>query len=145
MWSQSPCWQIWTRNLLSFSRGEKVSKCGCLAPGKAKRKSKKRKKEFYMTEFLVLSMIFVLQITLYPKQLCARYCLQDTTTKMSYGRESPRREFTPVVVLGREFHSGTKYSNGIMRNVCDFESYMYFINMKGRVLGTPHGQTRELL
>ena len=98
-----------------------------------------------MTEFLVLSMIFVLQITLYPKQLCARYCLHDTTTKMSYGRESPRREFTPVVVLGREFHSGTKYSNGIMRNVCDFESYMYFINMKGRVLGTPHGQTRELL
>ena len=69
---------------------------------------KKRKKLFYMTEFLVLSMIFVLQITLYPKQLCARYCLQDTTTKMSYGRESPRREFTPGVVLGREFHSGTK-------------------------------------
>ena len=52
---------------------------------------------------------------------------------------------TPVVVPGREFHSDTKYSNGIMRNVCDFESYVYFINMKGRVLGTPHGQTRELL
>ena len=51
--------------------------------------------------------------------------------KMSYRRESPRREFTPVVVPGREFHSGTKYRNGIMRNVCDFESYAYFINMKG--------------
>jgi len=29
-------------------------------------------------------------------------------------RESPRREFTPVLAPGREFHSGTKYRNGIM-------------------------------
>ena len=29
-------------------------------------------------------------------------------------RESPCREFTPVVVPGREFHSGTKSRNGIM-------------------------------
>ena len=28
--------------------------------------------------------------------------------------ESPRREFTPVVVPGRELHSGTKSRNGIM-------------------------------
>ena len=28
--------------------------------------------------------------------------------------ESPRREFTPVVVPGREYHSGTKSRNGIM-------------------------------
>ena len=33
---------------------------------------------------------------------------------MSCRRESPRREFTPVVVSGREFHSGTKSRNGIM-------------------------------
>ena len=29
-------------------------------------------------------------------------------------RESPQREFTPVVAPGREFHSGTKSCNGIM-------------------------------
>ena len=29
-------------------------------------------------------------------------------------RESPRREFIPVLAPGREFHSGTKYRNGIM-------------------------------
>ena len=29
-------------------------------------------------------------------------------------RESPRHEFTPVVALGREFHSSTKSRNGIM-------------------------------
>ena len=29
-------------------------------------------------------------------------------------RESPRREFTPVVAPGREFHSSTKSRNGIM-------------------------------
>ena len=29
-------------------------------------------------------------------------------------RESPRREFTPVVVPARELHSGTKSCNGIM-------------------------------
>ena len=34
--------------------------------------------------------------------------------KMSCRRESPRREFTPVVVPGQEFHSGTKSRNGIM-------------------------------
>ena len=34
--------------------------------------------------------------------------------KMSCRRESPRREFTPVVVPGREFHSRTKFRNGIM-------------------------------
>ena len=28
--------------------------------------------------------------------------------------ESPRREFTPVLVPGRDFHSGTKSRNGIM-------------------------------
>ena len=35
--------------------------------------------------------------------------------KMSCRRESSRREFTPVVVPGREFHSGTKSRNGIMQ------------------------------
>ena len=34
--------------------------------------------------------------------------------KMSRGQESPRREFTPVLVPGREFHSGTKSPNSIM-------------------------------
>ena len=29
-------------------------------------------------------------------------------------RESLRREFTPAVVPGREFHTGTKFRNGIM-------------------------------
>ena len=29
-------------------------------------------------------------------------------------QESPRREFTPVVVPRRQFHSGTKSRNGIM-------------------------------
>ena len=34
--------------------------------------------------------------------------------QISCWRESPRREFTPVLVPGREFHSGTKSGNGIM-------------------------------
>ena len=34
--------------------------------------------------------------------------------KMSCRRESPRREFTQVVVPGREFHSGTKSRKGIL-------------------------------
>ena len=34
--------------------------------------------------------------------------------KMSCRRESPQREFIPVVVPAREFHSGTKSRNGIM-------------------------------
>ena len=34
--------------------------------------------------------------------------------KMSCRRESLRREFTPVVMPGREFHFGTKSRNGIM-------------------------------
>ena len=34
--------------------------------------------------------------------------------KMPCVRESPRREFTPVVVPGRKFHSGTKSRTGIM-------------------------------
>ena len=34
--------------------------------------------------------------------------------KMSCRHESPRREFTPVVVPGQEFDSGTKSHNGIM-------------------------------
>ena len=34
--------------------------------------------------------------------------------KMSFRRESPRREFTPVLVPGRKFHSGTKSRSGIM-------------------------------
>ena len=34
--------------------------------------------------------------------------------QISCWRESPRREFTPVLVPGREFHSGTKSRNGIM-------------------------------
>ena len=33
---------------------------------------------------------------------------------MSCRRESLRREFTPAVVPGREFHTGTKFRNGIM-------------------------------
>ena len=72
---------------------------------------------------------------------------------MSCRRESPRREFTPVVVPGRESHFGTKSRNVVMEtrndhpflceiglpvdwngwrmsNVCDFESHVYFINMK---------------
>ena len=34
--------------------------------------------------------------------------------QISCWRESPRREFTPVLVPGREFHSGTKSRNCIM-------------------------------
>ena len=34
--------------------------------------------------------------------------------QISCWRESPLREFTPVLVPGREFHSGTKSRNGIM-------------------------------
>ena len=34
--------------------------------------------------------------------------------QISCWRESPRREFTPVLVPGREFHSCTKSRNGIM-------------------------------
>ena len=34
--------------------------------------------------------------------------------QISCWRESPRREFTSVLVPGREFHSGTKSRNGIM-------------------------------
>ena len=73
--------------------------------------------------------------------------------KMPCRHESPRREFTPVVVPGREFHSVTKFRQGIlstrndhsfrceiglpvdwnrlrMRNVCNLESHLYFMNMK---------------
>ena len=35
-------------------------------------------------------------------------------------RESPRREFTLVVVPGQEFHSGTKSRNGIMETRNDY-------------------------
>ena len=34
--------------------------------------------------------------------------------QISFWRESPRHEFTPVLVPGREFHSGTKSRNGIV-------------------------------
>ena len=34
--------------------------------------------------------------------------------QISCWRESPLREFTPVLVPRREFHSGTKSRNGIM-------------------------------
>ena len=34
--------------------------------------------------------------------------------KMSCRHESPRREFTPVLLPGREFHPGTKSCSGIM-------------------------------
>ena len=34
--------------------------------------------------------------------------------QISCWHKSPRREFTPVLVPGREFHSGTKSRNGIM-------------------------------
>ena len=46
--------------------------------------------------------------------LMALYLVKWYHHKMSYRRESPRREFTPVVVPWREFHSGTKSRNGIM-------------------------------
>ena len=46
--------------------------------------------------------------------LMALYLFTWYHHKMSCRRESPRREFTPVVVPGREFHSGTKSRNGIM-------------------------------
>ena len=71
--------------------------------------------------------------------------------KMSCQSESPRGEFTAGVVPGQEFHSeisqryhvntkqplvsvwnrsaGRLERKGI-RNVCDFESYVYFISMK---------------
>ena len=35
--------------------------------------------------------------------------------QISCWRESRRREFTPVLVPGRDFHSGTKSRNGIMK------------------------------
>ena len=35
-------------------------------------------------------------------------------SQISSWRESPPREFTPVLVPGGEFHSGTKSRNGIM-------------------------------
>ena len=38
---------------------------------------------------------------------------------MSCRRESPRREFTPVLVPGREFHSGTKSRNANQRSGSD--------------------------
>ena len=49
-----------------------------------------------------------------------------------------RREFTPGVVPGQEisqrYHVNAKrplvLKGYCMRNVCDFESHMYFINMK---------------
>ena len=40
--------------------------------------------------------------------LMALYLFTWYHHKMSCRRESPRREFTPVLVPGREFHSGTK-------------------------------------
>ena len=46
--------------------------------------------------------------------LMALYLFTWYHHKMSCRRESPRPEFTTVVVPGREFHSGTKSRNGIM-------------------------------
>ena len=46
--------------------------------------------------------------------LMALYLFTWYHYKMSCRRESPRREFTPVVVPGRKFHSGTKSRNIIM-------------------------------
>ena len=40
-------------------------------------------------------------------------CLHDTTTNSMLARVT-WREFTPVLVPGREFHSGTKSRNGIV-------------------------------
>ena len=41
--------------------------------------------------------------------------------QISYWRESIRREFTAVLVKGREFHSGTKSRNGITRGTLSKE------------------------
>ena len=38
---------------------------------------------------------------------------------MSCRRELPGREATPVLVPGREFHSGTKSPNGVMLTLND--------------------------
>ena len=46
--------------------------------------------------------------------LMALYLFTWYHHKMSCRRESPQREFPPVVVSGREFHSGTKSRNSIM-------------------------------
>ena len=46
--------------------------------------------------------------------LMALYLFTWYHHKMLCRRESPRREFTPVLAPGREFHSGTKSRNGIM-------------------------------
>ena len=46
--------------------------------------------------------------------LMALYLFTWYHHKISCRHESPGREFTPVVVPGREFHSGTKSRNGIM-------------------------------
>ena len=46
--------------------------------------------------------------------LMALYLFTWYHHKMSCRCESPRRELTPVLVPGREFHSGTKSRNGIM-------------------------------
>ena len=46
--------------------------------------------------------------------LMALYLFTWYHHKMSCRRESPRREFTPVLVPGREFHPSTKSRNGIM-------------------------------
>ena len=46
--------------------------------------------------------------------LTALYLFTWYQHNMLCRRESPRREFTPVLAPGREFHSGTKSRNGIM-------------------------------
>ena len=46
--------------------------------------------------------------------LIALYLFAWYHHKMLCRRESPRREFTPVLAPEREFHSGTKSHNGIM-------------------------------
>ena len=46
--------------------------------------------------------------------LMALYLFTWYHHKILCRRESPRREFTPVLAPGKEFHSGTKSRNGIM-------------------------------
>ena len=80
-------------------------------------------KAIYLTNRPQFSMVYTL-----------RRCLHDTGATFAWSkftpvpsqgstfvymippcwRESPQRELTPVVVPGREFHSGTKSCNGIM-------------------------------
>ena len=55
--------------------------------------------------------------------------------QISYWPESPRREFTPVLVPGREFHSGTKSRNGIMQVENDHRSK--FSNLSNKLTSLP--------